>query len=101
MRSLRTLVLTLIAVLFAVGGMVRPGLAEAAPSPCHEAPAHHEKSTPIQAAMTCCIGCMPAPTDAVVVLTSVAAERAAYDHPASGLEGRLTAPDPDPPRLRV
>jgi hypothetical protein len=101
MRSMRTLVLTLIAVLFAAGGMVRPAPAEAASSPCHEAPAHHDKSVPGQAAMTCCIGCMPAPTDAVVVLTSLAAERPAYDQPVSGLEGRLTAPDPDPPRLRV
>lgn len=98
---MRTLVLTLIAVLFAASGMARPALAEVTPSPCHEAPVHHDKSTPIQAAMTCCIGCMPAPTDAVVVLTSVAAERPAYDHPVSGLEGRMTAPDPDPPRLRA
>ena len=98
---MRTLVLTLIAVLFAVSGMARPVPAEAAPSPCHEAPAHHDKSAPTQAAMTCCIGCMPAPSDAIVVLTSVAAEPEAYDHPASGLEGRLTAPDPDPPRLPV
>ena len=101
MRPLRTLLLTLITALFAVSGMAAPAPAKATPSPCHEAPAHHDKSAPSQATMTCCIGCMPAPSEAVVIRTSVAAEPVAYEPPASGPEGRLTAPDPDPPRLSV
>ena len=101
MRPLRTLLLTLITALFAVSGIARAMPAPAATPPCHEAPADHGKSAPAPAAMTCCIGCMPAPSEAVVILTSVAAEPATYSRAVTSPEGRLTAPEPDPPRPLV
>ena len=101
MRSLRNLVLTLIAALFAVSGVARAMPVPAAQPPCHEAPADHGKSMPIQAAMTCCIGCMPAPADVAPALKTLPAEPTVYADLAAVLVGRLTAPDPDPPRLRV
>jgi hypothetical protein len=101
MRTLRILVLSLITALFAVSGMARAMPAAPATPPCHEAPTHHGKSAPVPAMMTCCIGCMPAPVEATVVLTSLPAQRPAYAPVQVRITGRLTAPDPDPPRLRV
>lgn len=101
MQLLRTLVLTLVAALFAVSGTARAMPMPAAQPPCHEAPADHGKSAPAPAAMTCCIGCMPAPAETVAVLTVSRAEPARYARADTALEGCLTAPDPDPPRLRV
>ena len=71
MRGLRTLMLILLAAVFAVGGPLRalPCHAEVVP-PCHEmaadmagmahdkAPAH--KSKPAAMALSCCAGCLPA-----------------------------------------
>jgi len=101
MRPLRTLLLTLITALFAVSGMARAMPMPAAQPPCHEAPADHGKSTPAQAAMTCCIGCMPAPAETAVILTSVAAKPTVFGVAVTEPEGRMTAPEPHPPRLRA
>ncbi|MFA7263200.1 MAG: hypothetical protein WC068_09265 [Caulobacter sp.] len=101
MLALRTFALIVIATLFAVGGAARAMPMPASQPPCHEAPADHGKSVPAQAAMTCCIGCMPAPADVVPMRRVLPAQRpvyAAFDHER---EGRLTSPDPGPPRLRV
>ena len=48
MRSLRTLLLTLITALFAVSGMASAMPMPAAQPPCHEAPADHGKSAPVR-----------------------------------------------------
>lgn len=101
MLALRSLVVILIATLFVAGGTARAMPMQAAQPPCHEAPGDHGKSVPVQAAMTCCIGCMPAPTDATVIPTRVAARPAVFGRATLQPEGRLTAPDPHPPRLRV
>ena len=103
MRLVRPLLLILVATLFVVGGVARalPMPMPAATPPCHEAPANHGKSMPVQAAMTCCIGCMPAPTEAAPLLADLPLERPAYSPIQTILMGRLTTPDPDPPRLRV
>jgi len=101
MRSLRTLVLVLIAALFAVSGTARAMPAPAGPPPCHEAPAQHGKSMPAPAAMSCCVGCMPAPTEVPPLLGGRPAEAAVYADARDLRTGRVTAPDPDPPRLRV
>jgi len=102
MQALRTLLLILIAATFAVGGTARALPMPAAEAPCHEAPAGPDKQKPAEAAVVnCCIGCVPAPGEAPVALSVVAAEPTAYTvvHPA--FEGRLTAPDPHPPRPYV
>jgi len=100
MQALRTLMLILIAATFAVGGTARAMPMPASEPPCHEAPASPEQK-PAQPAINCCIGCVPAPGDAVMILSVAAAEPTAYSvvHPA--IEGRLTAPDPHPPRPDV
>jgi hypothetical protein len=69
--------------------------------PCHEAPAIPDKPKPAQLAVNCCVGCMPAPGDAPVVLAVVAAEPPAYSVVQPVIDGRLTAPDPHPPRSGV
>lgn len=104
MQALRTLLLILIAATFAVGGTARalPAPSMAAEPPCHEAPASHDKSAPAtQAAMNCCIGCMPAPGEAPVLLSVSPAEPAAYAVVAIEGDGLTTCPDPDPPRARA
>lgn len=101
MQSLRTLVLVLIAALFAVSGTARAMPAPAGPPPCHEAPAQHGKSMPAPAAVSCCVGCMPAPTEVPPLLSGQSAEAAVYADALAMRSGRVTAPDPDPPRLRV
>lgn len=101
MTALRTLALILIATLFVVGGTARAMPAPAGPPPCHEAPAQHGKSMPAPAAMSCCVGCMPAPTEVSPLLIGRAAEAAVYADARVMRAGRVTAPDPDPPRLRV
>jgi hypothetical protein len=44
---------------------------------------------------------MPAPGETVVVLAVAAAEPTAYTVVQPAIEGRLTAPDPHPPRSTV
>jgi len=101
MRAVRTLILTLIAALFAVSAMARAMPMPAAQPPCHEAPADHGKSTPAPAVMTCCIGCMPAPAEAAPMLTTLPAQRPAYAPVQARPPGRLTPPEPDPPPPRA
>ncbi len=101
MRALRTLLLILIAATFAVGGTARAMPMPATEPPCHEAPAAPDKHKPAQPAVNCCVGCMPAPGETAVVLAVVAAEPTAYSVVQPAIEGRLTAPDPHPPRPRV
>lgn len=102
MQFLRTLLMVLIATAFVVGGPARAMTmpATAAEPPCHEAPSHHEKSAPTpMAAVNCCVGCMPAPGETLVMLTVSPAEPARYTAFASVAEGLTPAPDPDPPRF--
>jgi len=102
MPALRVLLLILIAATFAVGGTARAMPAPAAEPPCHEAPASPDKHKPAQqAAMNCCIGCVPAPGETAVVLRAAAAEPTVYAVTETAIEGRHTAPDPGPPRLRA
>lgn len=107
MAALRALLLVLMTATLVVGGTARAMPAPAAaPPPCHEAPAsqgHHDKSKPgpAQAAMSCCVGCMPAPNLAVAVQRSASTERPVYARATPRQAGRLTAPEPDPPRLRA
>lgn len=101
MQALRTLLLILIAATLVGGGTARAMPMPVGEPPCHEAPAAPDKHKPAQLAVNCCVGCIPAPGGTAVVLAVVVAERTAYTvvHPA--IEGRLTAPDPHPPRPRV
>ncbi len=104
MAALRALLLILIAATLVVGGTARAMPATTAEPPCHEAPAqqHHDKSKPApQAAMHCCVGCMPAPNMTAADQLVVRAERPSYAPIADSATGRLTAPEPDPPRLRA
>ena len=110
MRGLRTLMLILLAAVFAVGGPLRamPCHAQVVP-PCHEtagemagmghdkAPAH--KSRPDTLALNCCAGCLPAAArDLAPAATPDAAVRLAFAPVTLSREGRSLAPDHDPPR---
>ena len=101
MQALRALLLVLIAATFAVGGTARAMPMPAVEPPCHEAPASPDKHKPAQLVVNCCIGCMPAPGEAPVVLSATTAEPTAYSSVQPAIEGRLTAPDPHPPRTDV
>ena len=101
MQALRMLLLILITATFAVGGTARAMPMPDAEPPCHEAPASPDKPKPTQLAVNCCVGCMPAPGDAPVVLAVVAAEPPAYSGVQPVIDGRLTAPDPHPPRSGI
>jgi hypothetical protein len=101
MQPLRALLLILIAATFAVGGTARAMPAPAAEPPCHEAPASPEKPHPVQAAVNCCVGCMPAPSETAVVLTAGPAERSVYARVETAAEGLTPAPEHGPPRLHV
>lgn len=99
MLALRAFLLPLIAVVFAVSGTARAMPMPMAEPPCHEAPATPDKHKPAQVAVNCCAACMPAPTDATLRLGVITAEPTAYAAVEIAIEGRLTAPEPDPPRL--
>jgi hypothetical protein len=101
MQALRTLVMILIATLFVVGGTARALPMPAGSPPCHEAPADHGKAAPVQAVMTCCIGCLPAPVEAGPLPAALPAQRPVYPVVETRLDGRDPAPEPGPPRLRV
>ena len=101
MQALRMLLLILLTATFAVGGTARAMPMPDTEPPCHEAPASPDKPKPAQLAVNCCVGCMPAPGDAPVVLAVVAAEPPAYSVFQPVIDGRLTAPDPHPPRSSV
>ncbi len=101
MAALRTLLLILIAATFAVGGTARAMPAPAGEPPCHEAPASPDKHKAAQVAVNCCAGCMPAPSEIAAAQAVIAAEPTAYAVVETAIEGRHTAPDPGPPRLRA
>jgi len=111
MRGLRTLMLILLAAVFAVGGSLRamPCHAETVP-PCHEtagamvdtpdhkAPPHKPKSDAL--AMNCCVGCLPAAVrDMAPAATPEAAVRLDFAPLSQPLDGLSPAPDHGPPRL--
>lgn len=113
MRGLRTLMLILLAAVFAVGGPLRalPCHAEVVP-PCHEtaadmgemagmahdkAPAHKPK--PDALAMSCCAGCLPAAArDVAQPATPGAVVRIAFAPISQAVDGLSLAPEHDPPR---
>jgi hypothetical protein len=117
MLGLRTLMLILLAAVFAVGGPLRalPAHAGAVP-PCHEtaadmgelrgemagmahdkAPAHKPK--PDALAMSCCAGCMPAAVrDIAPAVTPGAAVRIAFAPVSQAHDGLSPAPEHGPPR---
>ena len=99
MRGPRTLLLTLIAALFAVSGVARAMPMPAAPPPCHEAPAGHDKSKPATLAVSCCAACMPAPLDAGIAVASIPLARPRFALTRTTAEGVQTTPDPRPPRF--
>ncbi|MFZ0268000.1 hypothetical protein [Caulobacter sp.] len=117
MLGLRTLMLILLAAVFAVGGPLRalPAHAEAAP-PCHEvaadmdrsggeladmvhdkAPAHKPK--PGALAMNCCAGCLPTAVRDIAMATAPgAAVRLGFPALSQSLDGLSPAPEHGPPR---
>jgi len=114
MRGLRTLMLILLAAVFAVGGPLRalPCHAEIVP-PCHEmaqdvmgdmagmahdkAPAH--KSRPDAMALSCCAGCLPAAVrDVAPATTPSAVVRLTFAPLSQTLDGLSLAPEHEPPR---
>jgi hypothetical protein len=112
MRGLRTLMLILLAAVFAVGGPLRalPAHADGVPS-CHEtagmgemaAVAHDKtpkhKSKPDALAMSCCAGCLPAGVrDAAPMPAPGAAVRIAFAPVSQAFTGLSPAPEHGPPR---
>jgi len=121
MLGLRTLMLILLAAVFAVGGPLRalPAQAGTVP-PCHEtaadmgemagpvagetadtthdkAPAH--KSKPGALAMNCCAGCLPTGVRDVAPATAPgAAVRLAFPALSQSLDGLSPKPEHGPPR---
>jgi hypothetical protein len=117
MRGLRTLMLILMAAVFAVGGPLRalPCHADTVP-PCHEttgamadmpgmasggshdkAPVH--KSRPDALAMSCCAGCLPAAVrDIAPATTPNAIVRIAFTPLSQAIDGLSLAPEHGPPR---
>jgi len=109
MRGLRTLMLILLAAVFAVGGPLRAVPAHAGAPACHEmagamegsaphkAPAH--KSKPDLLAMNCCAGCLPtAVRDAAPALAPGQVLRVAFAPFSQALDGLSPAPEHGPPR---
>jgi hypothetical protein len=113
MLGLRTLMLILLAAVFAVGGPLRalPAHAGTVP-PCHETAADmgdmagmaHEKapvhkSKPDALAMSCCAGCLPAAArDLAPAATPGAAVRVAFAPLSQAVDGLSPAPEHGPPR---
>ncbi len=111
MRGLRTLMLILLAAVFAVGGPLRalPCHAENTPPPCHEmaadmagmahdkAPAHKPK--PDAMALSCCAGCLPVSVrDVAPTLAPGAVVRIAFAPLRQTVAGLSLAPEHGPPR---
>ncbi len=112
MRGLRTLMLILLAAVFAVAGPLRalPCHAEpTTPPPCHEmagdmasqahdtAPAHKSRSDLMP--LSCCAGCLPATVrDAAPVLAPSAVVRVAFAPLRQAFAGLSLAPEHGPPR---
>jgi hypothetical protein len=114
MGALRTLMLILLAAVFAVGGPLRalPCHAEVVP-PCHEmaqdmmsdmasmthdkVPAH--KSRPDAMALSCCAGCLPASVrDIAQDLAPGGIVRIAFAPVSQTADGLSLAPEHGPPR---
>jgi hypothetical protein len=113
MLGLRTLMLILLAAVFAVGGPLRalPAQAGTVP-PCHEtaadmaemagmahdkAPVHKSKTDAL--AMSCCAGCLPAAVrDVASAATPGAAVRLAFAPLSQSLDGLSLAPEHGPPK---
>jgi hypothetical protein len=114
MRGLRTLMLILVAAVFAVGGPLRalPCHAETVP-PCHEtaaemtgamadmahdkAPVH--KSRPDAMPLSCCAGCLPASVrDVAPVLAPGAVVRLTFASLSQAVDGLSPSPEHGPPR---
>ncbi|SFJ04341.1 hypothetical protein [Caulobacter sp. UNC279MFTsu5.1] len=110
MRGLRTLMLILLAAVFAAGGPLRalPCHAEIVP-PCHEtaadvgamahdkAPIHKSRSDAMP--LSCCAGCPPASVrDAAPVLAPGAVVRIAFAPISQAADGLSPAPKHGPPR---
>lgn len=124
MRGLRLLLLALIAVAFAAGGIMRAAPAQASVMPpCHEMapmdgmdmgdmemgdmdhpPAHapvdkDAKSKPGAMATSCCVGCLPAGQRVVAGdIASRAATAVEFAALSQALDGLDAAPEPRPPR---
>ena len=103
MRSLRTLVLVLIAALTLGGALSAAAPGYAAPAACHESghqPAAPDKHKPAQVAVNCCAGCLPAPSQPTSAVIAPAAPAQQHARPsADRLESLARAPEPQPPRL--
>ena len=107
MRGLRTLMLILLAAVFAVGGPLRalPCHAEVVP-PCHETMAgmahdktQAHKSRPDAMALSCCAGCLPASVrDIAPTLAPGAVVRIAFAPLRQTADGLSPAPEHGPPR---
>ncbi len=121
MRGLRLLLLALIAVAFAAGGIMRAAPAQASAMPaCHEmamdgmdmgpmdgdaaehAPADKDadhKSKPGAMATSCCVGCLPAGQRAAAGdLAARTASAVEFSALTPSLDGLNAAPEPRPPR---
>lgn len=121
MRGFRLLLLALIAVAFAAGGIMRAAPAQASAMPaCHEmamagmdmgamdgdaaehAPANQDadhKSKPGAMATSCCVGCLPAGQRvAAGELASRTAGPVEFSALSQSLDGLNAAPEPRPPR---
>ncbi len=98
---MRTLLLILTAMVFAFGGLARATEGPVGEPPCHEAPAKAPAGAPGKAtlAMSCCVGCMPAPQALPGPEAMPVAEAAsAYPRPVHRLVGRRLPPETPPPR---
>lgn len=103
----RALVFSLMAALFAVSGVARAAPPLETP-PCHETQqSHHQapptdhdrKPAPIQMAMNCCLGCMPAePAAAPPVAFAPPSRQHLFAGPMALREGLAVAPELGPPR---
>lgn len=100
MSRWRTLLLVLIAAVFAAGSLARALPASVARPSCHEQ-GHHQKDRPEMLAVSCCLGCLPSPAPADTMPTAVRpGDRAALaPAPAAPLRGLTPAPEPYPPRV--
>jgi hypothetical protein len=97
MPLLRPLVLILMAMVFAVGGLARAAEAPTTAPPCHEMPA--DPSSKATLAISCCIGCMPAQSLLPAPLSVTVIEAPAiYAASSPTLLSRPLAPDTPPPR---
>lgn len=97
MAFARTLLLILTAMILAFGGLARAAENPMAEPPCHEAPAQHPDKATL--AMSCCIGCMPAPSLLPApVSASISVAPATYAVASPTLASRPLTPDTPPPR---